>query len=819
MIERSDYGSTNGYQPEVPAGDLDGGLVDLMVEIEGEGDGFDVEESAPEPPHYANLAEHLSESELVRIGQNLVTLLDSDKQSRSGWEKTYKEGLDHIGLRFEERNKPWPGACGVFHPIMAEAVIRFQSQAIVEMFPAAGPAKAKIIGKADDARRAQAIRLQEEFNYWLIEKMPEYRQETEKLLFALPMAGAAFRKLYVDPVLKRPTAVFVPAEDFIIPYGYSRLEVCPRYTHILRRDANDIRKLQASGFYRDVTLTDSILQKSEIEEKKSELTGNEAPSDASASSLRVLYEMHVDVDLPAPFADVSVVDGWIENTGIALPYVVTIDEESGKVLSIYRNWEEGDQEKRKRLHFAEYSFIPGMESYGFGLVHLLGGVAKASTSILRQLVDAGTLSNLPAGYKSRDLRVAGDNEPLIPGEWRDADVAGGTLREAFFPAPYKEPSLVLFQLLQNLVAEGRRFASTADMQVGDMNQEAPVGTTVALLERAMKVMTAIQARLHASQLQEFRLLKPLIRYARQQYEYDPAIGDRGAKAADFDDRVDVVPVSDPNSGSMSMRVTQYQAALQLSAQSPGMYDLPKLHRQMLEAIGIQGVMELIPEKGAGKLADPLAENISMLTNKPARVFPHQDHDAHMEVHLALLNDPKTIQVFNQSALGSQMKAAIDAHIAEHLAFAYRDKVERQIGTPIPLPGEPMDPQTERMVSTLMAEGSRKALAQSKAAAEAQQAAAPAADPVVQLQQAEIQFKAQKAQSDAATAAAKLQLQKQNQDNRVAIDQERIRSQERISAASLQSREEIAEADREAEFAMEAMKPAPVAPQNRPGGKP
>jgi len=812
MIERSPNGFS-GVEPPPASDEM------LEVFVEGDEPQIEIDDTLPEPRHLDNLAEFLSDTDLASIASDLIAQLDADRQSREVWERTYKEGLDLVGLKFEDRVRPWPGACGVFHPMLAEGIIRFQAQSITEMFPAAGPAKCKILGKADDARRAQAARVQDEFNYWLTEKMPEYRDETEQLLFAVPMTGSAFRKVYIDPILKRPTAIFVPAEDFILPYGYSRLETCPRYTHIISRDTNDVKKLQQAGFYKRMDLSESVQSGDEIDEKKGELTGQARPADSAAKPPRKLFEMHVNLDLPAPFADIAVNQdtGQIENTGIALPYVVTIDEESKKILAVYRNWEEQDPDKRKRLHFVHYRYVPGLEAYGFGLIHLIGGATKAATSILRQLVDAGTLSNLPGGYKSKDLRIKNDDDPHQPAEWRDVDTGGGALRESFFPLPYKEPSAVLFQLMTTMVAEARRFASTQDIQVGEGNQEAPVGTTVALLERAMKVMTAIQARLHESQRQEFRLLMPLIRYAKEVYEFEPSVGGRDSKAADFDDRVDVIPVSDPNAASMAMRVTQLQAALQLSAQNPSIYDMPKLHRQMLEAIGVQGAAELVPDKGAGKLADPLAENIAMLTSKPTKVFPHQDHDAHMEVHLSLLNDPKTIQVFNQSALGNQMKAGIDAHIAEHLAFAHRDKVERQIGTQIPLPGEPMTPEVERMVSTLMAEGSRKALAQSKAAVEAQQAQQAANDPVVQMQQAELQINAQKAQSAAATAAGKLQLARKQHDDKMALESARLAQQERMANEAIESREDIAEAERVADFALEAMKPPP-SPPNFDGGQ-
>jgi chaperonin GroES len=768
-------------------------LVEVVIETPGE-EAEDGEVLSPPPCLFGdNLAEFIEDGALRSMATELLQDFDSDKRSRSDWEKSYQNGIELLGLKFEERGAPWAGACGVYHPILAEAVIRFQSQAITEIFPASGPVKTAIIGKKSDEVEAQARRVQEDMNYWLTEKMTEYRDETEQLLFNLPLAGSAFRKVFYDEALGRPSAMFVPAEDFVMPYGYTRLETCPRYSHIMRKPSGELEKLMAVGFYRSLELQDPLLIQTETQRKESKLTG-QSQFEINSAGLHTVIEMHVDLSL----------EGFDEEE-YPLPYVVTFLKEQQEVLSVRRNWKEGDPLHRKRVHFTHYKYIPGMGSYGFGLIHLIGGIAKGATSLLRQLIDAGTLSNLPGGFKSKDLRVKGDNTPLRPGEWRDADVTSGSLREAFFTLPYKEPSPVLYQLLGNLIDEGRRFASIADINVGESNQQAPVGTTLALIERSMKVVGAIQARLHAAQRQEFKLLAQIIGENIQDYEYDPESGGREIHASDYDERIDVLPVSDPNASSMAMRIMQAQSVLQLSQQAPQLYDLPALHRRMLTAMGIDGADQLIPDKSGAKPADPMAENINLMTSKPVKVYPYQDHEAHIEVHLALLNDPKTVKTLQTSQLGGQLKASMDAHIAEHLAYAQRDRVEMQIGVPIPLPGTPMPPEMERSVAGLMAQGSKKALNAARMQQDAAAAQAAAQDPLIKMQQQELQIEASKVQADTQAKMADLQLKAKQHADKMALADKQIQASLAQSQLNAQVKTQISEKDREADFAKEALR--------------
>ena len=720
------------------------------------------------PGFNANLADHMDESDLGAIGHELLDDFESDSRSREDWENTYKKGLDLLGLKIEDRSSPWPGACGVFHPILSEAAVRFQSQAIMETFPAGGPVKTKIVGRITPERERQAHRVKEDLNYILTEKMSEYRNEHERMLFALPLAGAAFKKVYFDPTLGRPASIYIPAEDFVAPYGASDLQTAPRYTHIMRKHPNEIRKLQVMGFYRDVDLSEPVPDRNEIQRTKDKLSGEEQ---IDTDDRHQLLEVHVDLDLPG-YEDVGK-DG--EPTGIALPYVVTVERSTGVVLSIYRNWKQDDPLKLKRQHFVQYGYIPGFGFYPFGLIHLIGGIAKSATSILRQLVDAGTLANLPAGLKARGLRIKGDSTPLMPGEFRDVDVPSGAIKDSITFLPYKEPSQVLAGLLGTLVEEGRRFASIADLQIGDANQSAPVGTTLALMERAMKVMSAVQARLHASMKQELDLLVEIIQEnMKGDYDYETDLG--ATRTADYDGRIDVIPVTDPNAASLSQRVVQYQAALQLAQQAPQMYDLPELHRQMLTVLGIQDPGKIIPNTDEKKPMDPVSENMAILSGKPVKAFLYQDHEAHIKVHMSAMQDPKILQLVGQSPQASMIQAAAMAHIAEHIGFQYRREIENQLGVELPPPDAPLPEDIEVALSKLVADAAGKLLQKDQAEAQMQEMQKKMQDPVVMAQmqdaqnkQAEIQRKMAKDQADQAAR------QQQQQ-----IEIERIKSQERIA---------------------------------------
>jgi len=724
-----------------------------------------------EPGFHANLAEHIDESELGSIGRELLDDFEADSRSRDDWEQTYKKGLDLLGLKIEDRSSPWPGACGVFHPILSEAAVRFQSQAIMETFPAGGPVKTKIVGRVTPERERQARRVKEDLNYILTERMSEYRNEHERMLFALPLIGAAFKKVYFDPTLGRPASMYVPAEDFVAPYGASDLQTAPRYTHIMRKHPNEIRKLQVMGFYRDVDLSSPVPERNEIQRTKDKLSGEEQ---IDTDDRHMLLEMHVDLDLPG-YEDVGK-DG--EPTGIALPYVVTVERSTGVILSIYRNWKQDDDLKLKRQHFVQYGYIPGFGFYPFGLIHLVGGIAKSATSILRQLVDAGTLANLPAGLKSRGLRIKGDSTPLMPGEFRDVDISSGAIKDNITFLPYKEPSQVLAGLLGTLVEEGRRFASIADLQIGDANQSAPVGTTLALMERAMKVMSAVQARLHASMKQELDLLVDIIRVHMQgDYEYETDMG--ATRTDDYDGRIDVIPVTDPNAASLSQRVVQYQAALQLAAQAPQMYDLPELHRQMLTVLGIQDPGKIIPNQDEKKPMDPVSENMAILSGKPVKAFLYQDHEAHIKVHMSAMQDPKILALVGQSPQASMIQAAAMAHISEHIGFQYRREIENQLGVELPPPDAPLPEDVEVALSKLVADAAGKLLQKDQAEAQQQEMQQKMQDPVVQAQMQDAQNKAAEVQRKMAKDQADQVLREQQQQ----IERERIASQERIAGVN------------------------------------
>ena len=703
----------------------------------------------------ANLSEFIDERDLQNLANELIGAYESDKDSRADWERTYIEGLDNLGLKIEERSEPWAGACGVYHPMLSEAVVRFQSQAVGEILPASGPVRTNIVGKVTEEKEKQSRRVQDYMNYLLTEKMSEYRNEVERMLFSLPLAGSAFKKIYWDVNMQRPCSMFIPAEDFVVSYGASDLATAVRATHVMRMTLNDILKLQYADFYRDVDLPQSGAISDKIKDKYGELTGDSPNYEYemntySKDGMHTLLEMHVDLDLEG-FEDI--VNG--DKTGIALPYVVTIDKSSSTILSIRRNYMEGDPQKMRRQHFVHYQYMPGLGFYGFGLIHMVGGLAKSATSLLRQLVDAGTLSNLPGGLKTRGLRIKGDDSPIYPGEFRDVDVPGGSIRDNITFLPYKEPSGTLYQLLGNIVEEGRRFASITDLKVSDMNNQAPVGTTLALLERNMKVMSAIQSRLHASMRKELGILSEIIKdYMPEAYEYE-IDGDEMIKSSDFDERVDVIPVSDPNAATMAQRIMQYQAALQLAQSAPQMYDMPKLHRQMLEVLGIRDPQVIIPTEDDLKPTDPVSENVNILNGKPVKAFEYQEHASHITVHMSMIQDPKVQELAGQAPNSDAMQGALSAHIIEHLGFEYRRQIEQELGTELPPVGEPLPPEIEERLSTLVAAAAQQLLGKNQQEAQQQEIQEQMEDPVLQMQRQELEIKQMQAESKASIDEAKL----------------------------------------------------------------
>jgi hypothetical protein len=736
-----------------------GGLeITLEPDDEAENDDFN-----------ANLAEEMDDKALQTLAADLVGEFEEDISSRKDWMQTYVDGLELLGLKVEDRTEPWPGACGVYHPLLSEALVKFQAETMMETFPAHGPVKTQIIGKETQAKIEASIRVKDDMNYQLTDKMVEYRPEHERMLWGLGLAGNAFKKVYFDPNMGRQVSIYVPAEDVVVPYGASNIETAERVTHVMRKTVNELRKLQVAGFYADVELGEPTDSFDEVEKKIAEKMGFRATSDDRYK----LLEMHVDLDLPG-YEDKDE-DG--EPTGIALPYVVTIEKSTSTVLSIRRNWHPDDESKQKRNHFVHYPYVPGFGFYAFGLIHLIGAFAKSGTSIIRQLVDAGTLSNLPGGFKTKGLRVKGDDTPIAPAEFRDVDVASGTIKDNIMTLPYKEPSQVLYSLLGTIVDEGRRFASAADLKVSDMSSQSPVGTTLAILERTLKVMSAVQARIHYAMKQEFRLLKNIIRdYTPEEYGYEPEEGTPHAKKSDYD-LVEVIPVSDPNAATMSQKVVQYQAVMQLAQQAPQLYDLPYLHRQMLEVLGIKNASKLVPMEDDQKPKDPVSENMAVLTGKPVKAFMYQDHQAHIAVHVSAMQDPKMAQMIGQSPMASQIGGAMAAHIQEHLAFEYRKQIEEMAGIPYPAPDAEMDEDTEVQVSRLAAAAAAKVLQAGQAEAAQQQAQQAAQDPIVQMQQQELQIKAKEVElkekkllADAASKADQLD-----------IERDRISTQKEIAA--------------------------------------
>ena len=724
-------------QPEAVSVGIGGVEIDLMPESPT-ADEFD-----------ANLAEFMDDGDLQSLASELVSLVDADINSRKDWTEMFVKGLEVLGMKYEERTEPWSGACGVYSPLLTEAAIRFQSEMITETFPAQGPVKTQIIGETTRQNEDAAERVRDDMNYMLTEKMVDYRSEHERMLYSLGLAGAAFKKIYPNPSTELPAAPFVPAEDLIMPYGASNVYTAERVTHVMRKTENEIKKLQVAGFYREVDLGEPTRILTDVEKKKAEEQGYSLTDDDRYQIL----EIHVDWDMPGYEDDVP------------LPYVVTLDRGTQEVLAIRRNWEESDQKKLKRQHFVQYTYIPGFGAYGLGYIHLIGGYARAGTSIIRQLVDAGTLSNLPGGLKSRGLRIKGDDTPIAPGEFRDVDVPSGSVRDNIMPLPYKEPSQVLAALLQQITEDGRRLAAIADLKVSDMSAQAPVGTTLAILERQLKTMSAVQARVHSSLRMEFKLLKEIIRdFLPPDYSYTPEGGDRAVKQADYD-LVEVIPVSDPNAATMAQRIMQYQAALQLAQGAPQIYDLPQLHRQMLEVLGIKNAERLVPIEDDQKPRDPISENMSFLTGKPTKAFIYQDHEAHIATHMAMMQDPMVMGMIGQSPMAQQVMGAMMAHNAEHLAFLYRQKVEEQLGVQMTAPDAELDEQTEVKLSRLVAQAATQLMQVNQANAQQQQAQQMAQNPQLQMAQAELQLKAEElkrkeadSQRDFQIAQGKLQIE-------------------------------------------------------------
>lgn len=776
-IDKGLYAAPQGLEElaqELPEPDLEIEIEDPeSVEITAGGMTIELEPSDEEDSEFnANLAEELDEGVLAELSGDLLGEFDSDIASRKDWIDTYVEGIELLGMKVEDRTEPWPGACSVYHPLMAEALVKFQSETMMETFPAAGPVKTQIIGKDTPEKESAALRVKEDMNYQLTEKMPEYRPEHERMLWGLGLSGNAFKKVYYDPSLARQVSIYVPAEDMVVPYGASDLESSPRVTHIMRKTENELRKLQVAGFYRDIELGEPSHVIDDVEKKIAEKMGFNASTD---DRYKVL-EMHVDLDLEG-FEDVDE-DG--EPTGIALPYVVTIERGTGEILAIRRNWNPEDKTKQKRQHFVHYPYIPGFGFYAFGLIHLIGAAAKSGTMLLRQLVDAGTLSNLPGGFKTRGLRIKGDDTPIAPAEFRDVDVPSGTIRDNILPLPYKEPSQVLQSLMNQIIEEGRAFANAADMQVSDMSANSPVGTTLAILERTLKVMSAVQARIHYAMKQEFKLLAGIIRdYTPDEYSYDPEVGQSRAKRSDYN-MVEVIPVSDPNAATMSQKVVQYQAVMQMAQQHPQIYDMVELNKQMLEVLGVKNIGKLIPAAEDEKPKDPVSENMAIITGKPVKAFMYQDHQAHIMVHQSAMNDPKIAQMVSQNPQAQAIQAAALAHINEHIAFQYRRDIEEQLGVDLPAEDEGIPKEIEVELSRLTAKAAQQLLAKNTNEVQQQQAQQQAQDPLVQMQQAELQLKAQELQlkqekTKADIAAEQVRLQ---------MEQLRIESAERIAGAQI-----------------------------------
>jgi len=800
-IDKALYAAPQGIMDDEP---------DLEIEIEDpeavriitDGLEIDIEpQDMGDEEFEANLAEYIPDSVLSLIANDLIDAYEEDVSSRKDWIQTYVDGLDLLGMKLDERTEPWSGACGVTHPLLSEALVKFQSETIMETFPAAGPVKTKIIGKETTAKKEAASRVQEDMNYRLTEEMPEYRPEHERMLWGLGLSGNAFKKVYFDPSLNRQVSIYVPAEDVVVPYGASSLKTCERVTHVMRKTENELRKLQVSGFYLDCDLGDPVNTIEEVEKKIAEKLGFRAVTD---DRYRIL-EMHVDVDLPG-YEDVDE-DG--EETGIALPYIITIEKHTQTVLAIRRNWKPDDKTKQKRNHFVHYGYVPGFGFYYFGLIHLIGAFAKSGTSILRQLVDAGTLSNLPGGLKARGLRIKGDDTPISPGEFRDVDIPSGSVKDNIMMLPYKEPSQVLAGLMNQIIEEGKVFANMADLKVSDMSAQSPVGTTLAILERTLKIMSAVQARIHYAMHEEFRLLKGIIRdFTPDEYSYEPDYGNRRAKQSDYD-QVDVVPVSDPNAATMSQKVVQYQAVLQLAQSAPQIYDLPVLHRQMIEVLGVKNAAKLVPMQDDRKPRDPVTENMDLLRGKPVKAFAYQDHRAHIAVHASAKNDPQVQALVGQNPqMAQQLVAAMDAHINEHAAFEYRNQIEQAIGMEIPSFEEDNEDDQEEISQEMELEISRRAamasqqiLQQHMQEAQAQQNQQQMQDPIIQMQMQELQIK----QAEVQRKIAKDKLDAAAKDKQLQVEMERINAQKEIAGANMAMKHTADKSRSDAQMEMEGFR--------------
>ena len=744
-----------------------------------------------------NLAEHMSEGQLQQIGGDLIGDFQSDIDSRKDWIQTYVDGLELLGLKIEERNEPWEGACGVFHPVLSEAVVKFQSETIMDTFPASGPVKGEIVGKETPEKKKAMERVVDDMNHELVDVMTEYRPEHERMLWGLGLSGNGFKKIYVDPQLDRQVSMYVPAEDLVVPYGASSLESAERVTHVMRKTENELRHLQVAGFYRDIDLGDPDNTLDEIEKKIAEKLGFRATTDDRYKIL----EMHVNLDLPG----YEHTDDKGESTGLALPYVVTLEKSSGNILAIRRNWDPDDKTHQKRQHFVHYGYIPGFGFYCFGLIHLIGAFAKSGTSILRQLVDAGSLANLPGGFKTRGLRVKGDDTPIAPGEFRDVDVPSGAMKDNIMPLPYKEPSQTLITLLNQIVEEGRRFASAGDIKVSDMSANSPVGTTLAILERTLKVMSAIQARIHYSMKQEFRLLKDIIAdYAPEDYDYEPSEGSRTARKKDYETTT-IIPVSDPNAATMSQKVVQYQAVLQLSQTAPQLYNLPYLHRQMLDVIGIKNAEKLVPMPDDMKPLDPVTENVNALKNQPLKAFPYQDHQAHIQIHLAAMNDPKIKQIIGQNPQAPMIMQAMQAHITEHVGLEYKRQMEQGMGMSIPDfsddPDAGFTPEQEMAITRMAVPTAQNLLNQNQTAVAAQQAQQAANDPVIQMQMKELQLKAQEIE----IKMKKMQIEAAAKADQIEVEKQRIAAQKEIAGMQTAAKAQTDKANLAAKQKMEGLR--------------
>lgn len=768
-----------GLDSTLAAGAVPGINVEPDIEIEIEDpesvtidmDGVEIEidpDDDEDSEFNENLAEILDDSELTELVGDLIGDYDDDIASRRDWIQTYVDGLELLGMKVEDRTEPWPGACGVQHPLLTESVVKFQAETMMETFPAQGPVRTQIIGKETPQKRDAARRVQDDMNYQLTDIMTEYRPEHERMLWGLGLAGNAFKKVYYDPSMGRQVSMYVPADDVVVPYGASNLESAERVTHVMRKTPNELKKLQRDGFYRDVELGDPENTLDEVEKKIAEKLGFRATTDDRFKLLEMQVDLVIEDD---KFRD-------DDDEGIALPYIVTIEKGSNEILAIRRNWQPDDKLKTKRNHFVHYSYVPGFGFYALGLIHLIGAFAKSGTSIIRQLVDAGTLSNLPGGFKTKGLRVKGDDTPISPAEWRDVDVASGTMRDNIMPLPYKEPSQVLFALLQNIVEEGRRMAGMADLQVADMSANAPVGTTLAILERSLKMMSAVQARVHYAMKQEFKLLKVIIAdYTPETYSYEPEEGSRKAKKSDYDN-VDVLPVSDPNAATMAQKIVQYQAVIQLAQGAPQIYDMPYLHRQMLEVLGIKNAQKLVPLKDDEdrKPRDPVSENMDVINGKPVKAFIYQDHEAHLVTHMSFMNDPKIQQALGQNPNAQAMAGAMMAHVGEHIAFQYRKQIEDQAGVPLPPPDSDMSEDVELQISRLIAIAAQQLLQKDQAEMAKQQAQQTAQDPIVQMQMQELQIK----QGELELKKAKLAMDAAEKEDRIELEQQRIVAQKEIA---------------------------------------